>query len=1283
MFTNQTKTSKNSSMSKWFRRVPWLVLPVMLLAFTIANAQQLTGTLSGIATDQTDARVPGARVVVTNTATGDTRETKADEQGFFSVTALIPGTYKVSITAKSFAPWEMSDILINQGDSRTIPNIHLKIGSEATAVTVISGADAEIPVDTAEVAATLNNELVDSATLTGRNAAELIKMMPGVTFSGATSSYNSQVTGTNNGPAGSFSANGTQPYGSTDVYLDGANLIDPGNAGTQVANINQDMTDSVKFLSASYGAEFAKGPAVLQAFSKSGGQKFHGEAYLYARNTAIGYANDWYANATKKPLQPQNFYYIGGNLGGPVFFPHFNKNRDKLFFWAGYEYMIQHPYNAPKEFNVPTADQRKGDFSNPGVASNVKTTYSAAYGLPCSNQSQWDEGCSDKTISPWNIPGQTFTNMSQYFDPSGVILSSLSPAPNQTPSSTNGWNNYEYAPTTPQNRWEVTGKVTYSFNDSNKLWGSYTLQEETDQHPLSIWWAPDWTIPYPSEPVGKEKAHVYLANYTHVFSATTTNEVVFAYSEFINNNSLMNAQNVSRTKLGFPAMSIFGTKNDQIPNVTGGWNSGLSEIREYDFNSGIYGKGTFGKTSKAPSIADTFTKIIKSHSVKAGFYWDAQENLQANGGDLAGNTAQGGYDFETWGYSTTQNILLDELMGRPYSYTETNLDLVPDYLWHQWSLWAQDSWKTNRKLTLNYGLRADHMGQWYDKLGGTQVWDPASYDNGANPPANTGLLWHKINSKIPESGWKSQLFFYNPRLGLAYDVFGTGKTVIRAGFGTYRYQVSSNDAGAAMNGPVGQFGYGSSSEGVNGLYGYNIQGGNVCIGAAAGDGLARNCTKFQQLKVPPALNQNHTDVNADKQGDNKEPYANTYSFGVAQALPGHTVMEASYVGSASGNQLINGNNGHIYDANVTPLGAYFTPDPKTGTYWATNPIAANCVSPCSGANTNDWRPLNNYGHVWLHTHGGHANYNSLQVSAQKQSGNLYLFTNFTFGKVLGTRDGSTSNGNGNGPVANPFDLESNYGPLGYDHTKVFNLSFSYKLPSPIHNNWALGEMVNGWQVSGWSQYQDGQPYQTSSVNMNMDYHQYKCVKDNDPQCPAGSKAGDTNATVITLPMPASAKGGNTTTSISATTWYGTNQYQSGAPIPMVVCDPRKGLLKGQYFNPNCFAAPLPPTASGLGQMGQFVWPYIRTPHSFYSDMAVFKAFRVTDSQRVEIRISATNWLNHPNAQFSIAGNADNQLVFNGLSTASGLTHNSQTATTGIPQNKNGYRWMQFAAKYYF
>ena len=75
---------------------------------------------------------------------------------------------------------------------------------------------------------------------------------------------------------------------------------------------------------------------------------------------------------------------------------------------------------------------------------------------------------------------QRVPNLNAYFDPNGVIISGLNPQANQTPNAANGWNNYGYSPVTPQNRWEATGKVTYAFNDNNKLWGSYTYQTETD-----------------------------------------------------------------------------------------------------------------------------------------------------------------------------------------------------------------------------------------------------------------------------------------------------------------------------------------------------------------------------------------------------------------------------------------------------------------------------------------------------------------------------------------------------------------------------------------------------------------------------------------------------------------------------------------------------------------------------------------------------------------------------------------------------------------------------------
>jgi len=140
--------------------------------------------------------------------------------------------------------------------------------------------------------------------------------------------------------------------------------------------------------------------------------------------------------ATIIPPYHQNIF--GGNVGGPIFFKGFNKSKNKLFFWAGYEDMIQHPYNAPVVMNVPTADQRAGNFNNAGIPkamydpSNNSGIYSAVYALPCNSDDGW-QGCSPAT-SPWGGYGTgPAPNLKAYFDPAGVIINNLNPAPNQTP----------------------------------------------------------------------------------------------------------------------------------------------------------------------------------------------------------------------------------------------------------------------------------------------------------------------------------------------------------------------------------------------------------------------------------------------------------------------------------------------------------------------------------------------------------------------------------------------------------------------------------------------------------------------------------------------------------------------------------------------------------------------------------------------------------------------------------------------------------------------------------
>ena len=1246
MNTTQPHAAHKTGRRSYLGTFSWLFAALLAVA-SLGHAQQLTGTISGTAYDQSGAVVPKAKVVLKNEASGDERTSLTDSTGHFAITGVQPANYSMVVSATGFSSWQENGIVMGLGDVRAVPNIKLMAGGNAEKIDVVAGADAVVPTDSAEISTSLNEQMINDFPLGGRDAGELLKIAPGMGLNTNNNAggFSSRVVGSNTGPVGSYSANGTQPNGTVAFMLDGANLVDPGNAGTQIANINPDMVANVKILMSNYGAEYAKGPVIFEAFSKSGGQKFHGEGYFYTHNSALN-SVDAYTKSQGGNNAAESYYYVGGNIGGPVLLPwlKFNRNRNKLFFWGGYEYQKQQPAGSILNYNVPNPAQLKGDFSNAGIPAAAITTWPNFYGQLTAN-----------------VPvGGTATSISpSSFDPNIAGILKLYPQVNQTPSAANGYSNYRYSNTSPVNRWEATGKLDYAMSDNDKLTGSYSLQKEDDLAPISIWWAPAWTLPYPSPAASKTTTYVILTNYTHVFNASTTNEFVFTWSHFVNPYKLANPTAVSRATTGFGAKGLFGHTTDQIPNFEGPWGGTLANLSNYPFTP-----GTFGGLKQVPAFYDNFTKVLGNHTAKAGFYWDKSDNFQNS------NAADNGtYNF---GGSTvsTNNYVADLELGNIASYSQQNTSPAQDIKYHQWSLYAQDSWKVNKKLTLNYGMRFDHIGQWYGLPNGFQVWDPASYVNSASAPNNTGLKWNAIAPSVPTSGFQSPLFYYAPRIGLAYDVFGTGKTVVRGGFASYRYQAST-EVGSAGSGPQGSFGYTTPTPFV----GY------------------ANVTSFTP---PSAVAQNGSNIYAMQQGDGKVPYTNDWNATVSQALRWRSVVEVSWVGNRSANEYLDGTNSNLGNLNNVPVGGFYKPDPITGQLIsparpgcsATDPASQSlyCAANPTAYNTNfsgnDYRPLLAYQNVFLLYHAPYSNYNSLQVSFQKQSGPMTFVTNYTFSKVLGIRDGGSNNGSGNGTGVDPFVLSNNYGPLAYDHTHILNLTINWALPKPIHGdglaNHLLAGAVNGWHLSNYTAFQSGAPLQPMfGGNMNTTY----------PSGLTVPTVAHPNLPDNSIPLP----NGLRATAVSPSTWFGTNAYT--VLIPALTCDPTKNLQKGQRFNPNCFTTP------AFGQQGPAILPYMRNPNYWDSDLGIYKSFQIRDAQRVELRVSATNWLNHPLGQFGLANNSDESLNFTKTSpaTCAGCVNSSGTpltvtslsptntnaTTTGTPAFKTGSRFLTVSAKYYF
>ncbi|MGB0064761.1 MAG: carboxypeptidase-like regulatory domain-containing protein, partial [Terracidiphilus sp.] len=550
---------------KFFSRIRptalWLVTLTVLFVAQTALFGQATGNVTGVVEDETGAVIPKATVVLTNMVNGTEITTTSNGAGAFAFAGLVPATYSFKVTASGFESWQSQSFPLHGGDHLGFTDIRMGVGAAQAVVTVEAKTETGLAgLDSAEQSDIINSEELNTLSVVGRDATELVRMLPGYAMSTGDQGlfnrpgYNSAVVGLS-GPTGAFSANGAGVTGIATL-TDGVSLTDIASNSGSVQQINIEMVQSVKATNSSFGAQYAKGPAVISAESKQGGSKYHGEAYMAARNTNLN-SNDWYDNYLRQSRPAGSYYYPGAQVSGPLSL--FSRSNPKMFFFAGFEY-----YNQNFEANqqaistwVPTMAERQGDFSPALLDAELCGSRPDGTANPNSIQAM----CNSDNYLP-NGTAVTNYNAQPYVNSSGAALVNWFPLPNADPFTNPFGYNYIQQVIENQNGEQFKATLDYNINDKDRLFLVYGLQKEIDEDPVALNQSfPSGAMPYPGGITTGDISNVLSAHYNRTFGSSVNNEFAVAMSFVSLPGKMGNPQAVDRYDMSLYNCNIVSERN--------------------------------------------------------------------------------------------------------------------------------------------------------------------------------------------------------------------------------------------------------------------------------------------------------------------------------------------------------------------------------------------------------------------------------------------------------------------------------------------------------------------------------------------------------------------------------------------------------------------------------------------------------------------------------------------------------------------------------------------------
>jgi hypothetical protein len=960
---------------------------------TGAYAQTSTvGNISGTVRDTQGAVVPGVQVTIKELRTGVSRTVQTNNDGLYSALSLPVGLYTVSA-----APQGYKKTVVNGPEGKglelhvsenLVVNLTVEVGEVTETVTVDAGAVA-VETRSGNVSSLISEKQVTELPLNGRNYAQLALMVPGV----------SPAVGT----PGGFAANGTGLNAGVDMAVngnasnqnlwtvDGVNNMDVGSNRTLLVFPSIDAIQEFRVERNSFSAEFGQAQgAVINLITKGGSNAFHGTAFEFLRNDALN-ANNFFINQSGARTPVLRYNNFGGNFSGPII-------KERAFFFWSEEFRRERRGVALPLQKVPTAAERMGDFS--GALTTVD-----------------EDGAPVRPINPFTgapFPGNRIPQ--DRLSPAGLAILKIFPEPNLAGPA--GGNNWVAAPTQPINNRQDLIRGDVVINSKMNLMVRYINEAWTHSAASGNFWgdsafpnlSSDWDQPSQS----------FAVKLSTTISPTSVNEFQFSRAGndiFINTSPATQALN-DEIAAAFP--TVFPREEGVgLPTVNGiGGYPQLQHQAPWTNHEDLF------------IWKDDFSKVLGPHDLKLGAVFSHNIKNEINTG--ANGVAQFSMTNTRTGHPIA-DLLLRDLPLDGYVERDRRENVLGR--WRDFEFYVNDSWKVRPRLTLNLGLRWSKFSPPFSNNDRVTNYLPDTF-NGSEPLS--GLLQGQTGVKVYNPG-------FQPRIGIAWDISGDGKTALRLGFGRFlsRTNVIEDLLRLAANPP------------------WTVQVSTDRINPTSM--LADNPTFRSLDTINPGLRGNEAGVgpNTPFNGvslDFRPPESWQWNMTISREIMRNTVLEASYIG----------NHGlHIWRRGVNFNDV--VPSARAEIAQATiNGVEPEVVAAMIAANRR-WVGL---GPVELSESTGNSNYHAFQVWANRRfSDRLAFQASYTWSHAIT----DVALASFNSVTTDPFNYNLDRGDADLDRRHIFTFNTVYSLPSFKNMGRVANAVIGDWQFNAIGSFLGGAP----------------------------------------------------------------------------------------------------------------------------------------------------------------------------------------------------------------